>query len=116
MFIVKIYHERFSSFFGRGQPKLKTIWYICDMLIDSQWQNKWTSMSAELWTWLLREGESALDNLHVHIGVPHSGDGSDRLDHMADHVDDGQVDDGPAESTLSLRTHKISEATVSHVN
>lgn len=73
-------------------------------------------ISAELWTWLLREGESALDNLHVHIGVPHSGDGSDRLDHMADHVDDGQVDDGPVESTRSLWTHEICEARVTHVH
>lgn len=41
---------------------------------------------------------SARDNLHVHIAVSHSGNGSNRLDHMADHIDNGQVDDGPVES------------------
>lgn len=34
--------------------------------------------------------------------VPHGGDGADRLDHMADHVDDGQVDDGPVGNKQSL--------------
>lgn len=50
--------------------------------------------------------ESAPDNLHVHIGVSHSGNGSHRLDHMADHIDNGQVDDGPVESKLWLRTFR----------
>lgn len=47
-----------------------------------------------------KTSESAPDNLHVHIGVPHSGNGTDRLDHMADHIDNGQVDYGPVESKV----------------
>lgn len=35
---------------------------------------------------------------HVHGAVPHSGNGSNRLDHMADHIDNGEVDDGPVGS------------------
>ena len=35
--------------------------------------------------------------LHVHRGVPHGGNRPDRLDHMADDVHDGQVDDSPGE-------------------
>lgn len=46
--------------------------------------------------------ESASGSLHVHLGVAHGGDGTDRLDHMADHVDDGQVDDGPVDNKQSL--------------
>lgn len=38
----------------------------------------------------------------MHIGVAHGGNGADRLDHMADHVDDGQVDDGPVGDKRSL--------------
>lgn len=33
----------------------------------------------------------------MQLRVPHGRNGPDGLDHMADHVDDGQVDDGPAE-------------------
>jgi len=36
---------------------------------------------------------------HVHVGGSHDGNGSDRLHHVADHVDHGQVDDGPADGT-----------------
>lgn len=36
-----------------------------------------------------------MDDSHVHAAAAHGGDGSDRLHHMADDVDDGQVDDGP---------------------
>ena len=42
--------------------------------------------------------ESAPDHLHVHSAVSHSGNGSDRLDHMANHINNGQVDDGPVET------------------
>lgn len=38
----------------------------------------------------------------MQLVVPHSGDGTDRLDHVADHVDDGQVDDGPVDNKQSL--------------
>lgn len=47
-------------------------------------------------------GESAPGSLHVQFSVPHGGNGTDRLDHMADHVDDGQVDDGPVDNKQSL--------------
>lgn len=40
----------------------------------------------------------------MQIGVAHGGNGPDRLDHMADHVDDGQVDDGPVDDKPSLHT------------
>lgn len=43
-------------------------------------------------------GESAAGHLHVDIFVSHRGDGTNRFHHMADHVDDGQVDDGPVGS------------------
>lgn len=46
--------------------------------------------------------ESAPGSLHVQFRVPHGGNGTDRLDHMADHVDDGQVDDGPVDNKQSL--------------
>lgn len=44
----------------------------------------------------------------MQIGVAHGGNGPDRLDHMADHVDDGQVDDGPVDDKLSL--HAVRDA------
>lgn len=44
--------------------------------------------------------EWAPGHSHVHVAAPHTGDGSDRLDHVADHVDDGEVDDGPVGSKL----------------
>lgn len=41
---------------------------------------------------------SAAGHSHVDIFVSHCGNGTDRFNHVADHVDDGQVDDGPAGS------------------
>lgn len=38
----------------------------------------------------------------MHIDGPHGGNGADRLDHMADHVDDGQVDDGPVITHIQM--------------
>lgn len=38
------------------------------------------------------------------ISVPHRGNGADGLHHMADDVDDGQVDDGPVGSRRRLLT------------
>lgn len=45
---------------------------------------------------------SQMSNLHVYVSVSHSGNGSHRLNHMANHVNDGQVDDGPVGSKQSL--------------
>lgn len=44
--------------------------------------------------------ESAPSDLHVHISVSHRGNGTRGLDHMANHVDNGKVDDGPVEHKL----------------
>lgn len=43
-------------------------------------------------------GESAAGHLHVDVFASHQGNGADGFHHMADHVDDGQVDDGPVGS------------------
>lgn len=48
--------------------------------------------------------ESGPDNLHMHFFVSDGGNGSDRLDHVADHVENGQVDDGPVGNKLGLFT------------
>lgn len=55
---------------------------------------------------------------HVDVFASHCGNGTDRFDHMADDVDDGQVDDGPAgekaevtpNSDQSVRSESSSEA------
>lgn len=41
-------------------------------------------------------------HLHVDIFVSHRGNGADGFHHMADHVDDGEVDDGPVGSRRRL--------------
>ena len=45
---------------------------------------------------------SAAGHSHVDIFASYGGNGPDWFDHMADHVDDWQVDDGPAGSKPRL--------------
>lgn len=63
-----------------------------------------SSSSNSAGLWLCRVIELAHDNSHVQFGASHGGNGSNRLDHMADHIYNGQVDDGPVGSKLWLCT------------
>lgn len=65
-----------------------------------------------------RRGFTHADNpghLHVDICVSHCGNGADGFHHMADDVDDGQVDDGPVGGRRRLLRDAASLVPVSRV-
>lgn len=70
---------------GQSKPDL-----TADVLIKYSNEFEWQNHSVE-------GAVAAPGSLHVQLRVPNGGDGADRLDHMADHVDNGQVDDGPVD-------------------
>lgn len=56
--------------------------------------------------------ESAPVYLHVHIRVSDTGNGCNRLDHVADHINNGQVNDGPVGSKLLLHAFRYTAVRV----